>query len=144
MHIHRSALAAIALGAILASAGFASAEEKKFTANLAAASEVPPNDSAGTGTAEITFDTESKELTWTVEFSGLTGPAIGAHFHGPAAEGENAGVAVAMEGVESPLSGSATLTDEQVAELEGGMWYINIHTDAHPDGEIRGQVAAEM
>lgn len=144
MHIHRSALAAIALGAILASAGFASAEEKKFTANLAAASEVPPNDSAGTGTAEITFDTESKELTWTVEFSGLTGPATGAHFHGPAAEGENAGVAVAIEGTESPLSGSATLTDEQVAQLEGGMWYVNIHTEANPDGEIRGQVAAGM
>ncbi|MGH6923206.1 MAG: CHRD domain-containing protein [Propylenella sp.] len=142
--MHRSALAAIALGAILASAGFASAEEKKFTANLAAASEVPPNDSAGTGTAEITFDTESKELTWTVEFSGLTGPATGAHFHGPAAEGENAGVAVAIEGTESPLSGSATLTDEQVAQLEGGMWYVNIHTEANPDGEIRGQVAAGM
>jgi hypothetical protein len=144
MHIHRSALAAIALGAILASAGFASAEEKKFTASLAAASEVPPNDSAGTGTADVTFDTESKELSWTIEFSGLTGPATAAHFHGPAAEGENAGVAVPIEGTESPLEGSVMLTDEQVAQLEGGMWYVNIHTDAHPDGEIRGQVAAGM
>jgi hypothetical protein len=140
MRIHHSGAAALALAAVLASAGFAAAEEMKFTAELSAANSVPPNDSGGTGTADVTYDTDSMELSWTVEFSGLTGPMTAAHFHGPAAEGENAGVAVPIEGMESPLEGSATLTEEQATQLMEGLLYVNIHTEANPDGEIRGQV----
>jgi hypothetical protein len=140
MQIHRSSAAALALAAVLASSGFALAEEKHFAADLSGASEVPPNDSGGAGTANITYDTDSKELTWTVEYSGLTGPATAAHFHGPAAEGENAGVVVPIEVAEGTMEGSATLNDEQASQLTEGMLYVNIHTGAHPDGEIRGQV----
>jgi hypothetical protein len=42
----------------------------------------------------------------------------------------------------SPIAGSATLTDEQITQLQGGMWYFNVHTAEYPDGEIRGQVKA--
>ena len=140
MHSQRLLPAALALAAIMASAGMAAAEEMKFTAELSPASEVPPVESGGTGMADITYDTESMELTWTVEFSGLSGPATAAHFHGPAAEGENAGPTVPIEGMESPLTGSATLTEEQATQLMDGMWYVNVHTEANPDGEIRGQV----
>jgi hypothetical protein len=140
MRIHHCSVAALALSAVLASAGFAVAEEAHLGAELSAASEVPPNDSGGTGTADVNYDTESKELSWTITFSGLTGPLTAAHFHGPAPEGENAGVVVPIEGAESPLEGSATLTDEQATQLMEGMLYVNLHTDAHPDGEIRGQV----
>jgi hypothetical protein len=68
-----------------------------------------------------------------------------AHFHGPAAAGANAGVLVwisekgKMEAA-SPLKGQATLTDAEAADLTAGNLYINIHTAAHKDGEIRGQV----
>ncbi|HEX9904519.1 MAG TPA: CHRD domain-containing protein, partial [Propylenella sp.] len=48
------------------------------------------------------------------------------------------------EGSESPLEGSATLTDEQAALLADGMLYINVHTEANPGGEIRGQVTGDM
>jgi hypothetical protein len=140
MHIHYSGIAACAFAALLASASLASAEQKHFTAELSAASVVPPNDSEGTGSADITYDTDSMELSWTIEYSGLTGAAVAAHFHGPAAEGENAGVAVPIEVSESPMEGSATLTEEQAGQLMDGMLYVNIHTEAHPDGEIRGQV----
>jgi hypothetical protein len=75
-----------------------------------------------------------------IEFSGLSGPVTAAHFHGPAAPGENAGPVVTIDDLESPSEGSATLTDEQAAQLANGQWYVNIHTEAHPDGEIRGQV----
>ncbi len=47
------------------------------------ASETPPNQTAGTGTADVTLDTQSRLLSWTVGYSGLTGPATAAHFHGP-------------------------------------------------------------
>jgi len=38
------------------------------------------------------------------------------------------------------MKGEATLTDAQAADLQSGKWYFNIHTAAHPGGEIRGQV----
>ena len=116
-----------------------------MTATLDGAQQVPPVDSPGKGTAEVTFDTETKKLDWTVEYSGLTGAPAAGHFHGPAAKGENADVAVPFEGaLTSPIKGSATLTDAQAADLMAGKYYINIHTPAHQGGEIRGQVEKAM
>ena len=75
-------------------------------------------------------------------FSGLTGAATAAHFHGPAAPGANGApqVPVKMSPVASPINGTATLTPTQAKELLAGKWYINIHTKANPNGEIRGQL----
>jgi CHRD domain-containing protein len=102
---------------------------------------VPTNTSAGTGTADMDYDAASKKLSWTVTYSGLSGPATAAHFHGPAEAGKNAGVAVAIpNATSSPVKGEATLTDAQAADLISGKYYINIHTAANPGGEIRGQV----
>jgi hypothetical protein len=143
MRIEYCGAAALAFAAFLA-AGAASAEEIHFETELTAASEVPPNDSAGTGSADVMFDSESKELTWDIEFSGLTGPATAAHFHGPATETENAGPVITLEVAEGDIEGSATLTDEQASQLMEGLWYINIHTEANKGGEIRGQVKQEM
>ena len=130
-------IAAIAMLAASASL----AEEMKMKADLSATQEVPPTQSQGKGNAEVNFDTASKKLSWTVTYSGLTGPATAAHFHGPAETGKNAGVAVPIPNqANSPVSGSATLTDAQAADLAAGKYYVNIHTAANPGGEIRGQV----
>jgi CHRD domain-containing protein len=113
----------------------------KFKATLDGKSEVPATTSSGSGTADIDYDPASKKLSWKLTYSGLTGPATAAHFHGPAEPGKNAGVAVAIpNATSSPTEGSATLTDAQAADLEGGKYYINVHTAANPAGEIRGQV----
>ena len=140
----RGGLLGLALAAALGMGGGALAETMSFKASLNAGSEVPPNDSKGTGDAEVSYDTASKMLTWTINFSGLTGPATAAHFHGPAEAGKNAGVAVPISEKDkpfaSPFKGSATLTDAQAADLEKGMWYVNVHTEANKGGEIRGQV----
>lgn len=58
-------------------------------ADLKASAEVPPKDSAGTGTLTATLDTETNEFKYHVEFSGLTGAVVAAHFHGRADEGAN-------------------------------------------------------
>ncbi|MDQ6433413.1 CHRD domain-containing protein [Mesorhizobium sp. LHD-90] len=134
----------LTLAAALFAASPAMAEMVKMSATLEASQEVPPNDSAAKGTADITFDTETRKLDWTIEYSGLTGDATGAHFHGPAAAGANADVAVPIEDPKSGAKGSATLTEAQATDLMAGQYYVNIHTAAHAGGEIRGQVEKAM
>lgn len=138
---------------ILASASAipAAAEEMKFMAELTGAAQVPPVETEGMGMADVTVDTEAMTVTWTVEYQDLTGEPVAAHFHGPAtpeetappvidltvdAEGETEGEAVPMD----IMSGSSEITEEGLQQLQDGLWYINIHTEQHPDGEIRGQV----
>jgi len=133
-------IAAVALLTCIAATS-ALADTVKYKADLSGASEVPPTTSAGKGSLDATYDTTSKQLTYTVNYSGLTGPATAAHFHGPAAPGANSGVAVPVQGaLASPIKGTATLTDAQAADLQSGKFYFNIHTDANKPGEIRGQV----
>jgi CHRD domain len=134
----RVTFATLAIGAAVAFAGPAFADKMKAT--LDGASEVPPNTSAGKGTADIDYDAASKKLSWKLTYSGLSGPATAAHFHGPAAAGANAGVAVPISNAASGSEGSATLTDAQAADLVAGKYYVNVHTEANKAGEIRGQV----
>lgn len=140
-----SSLAGLAAAAVMAVSSPLLAESVKLAATLDGAQESPPVKTEGKGTAQLTFDTESRELDWTVEYSGLSGPTAAGHFHGPAEKGKNAGVAVPFEGeLASPIKGSATLTEAQAADLLAGRYYINLHTAAHKDGEIRGQVEKAM
>lgn len=132
--------AAFGLGAIAAMPAMAAMAET-VTAKLAATNEVPANPSTGMGTLEGSFDKQTKMLNWTVTYSGLTGPVKAGHFHGPAMAGQNSGVALGFTGsVDSPIKGTATLTDAQAADLLAGKWYVNLHTAAHAGGEVRGQV----
>ncbi|RXG90947.1 MULTISPECIES: CHRD domain-containing protein [Bradyrhizobium] len=134
-------LGTIALvGSVIAASGIANAEAVKLQAELKGGNEVPPNSSSGSGKAEASYDTVTKVLTYTVTYAGLTGPAMGAHFHGPGEAGKNAGIVLPFKTVQSPIQGSATLTDAQAADLLTGKWYANIHTAANPGGELRGQM----
>jgi len=145
MTLFRSGLASFAAASLLVAAPAAFAETQTYKATLTSASEVPPNASKGTGALTSTYDTATKKLTWSVTFSGLSGPATAAHFHGPAAAGANAGVVVPQkDGLTSPMKGEATLTDAQAADLMAGKWYFNIHTEANKGGEIRGQAMKGM
>ena len=133
--------AAASFSVCLLFAPLAHAEVVAFKADLKAADETPPNDSKGTGSATINYDTASKKLTWTITYADLTGPATAAHFHGPAPVGKAAGVEVPIPNADkSPIEGSATLTDAQAKDLEDGQLYVNIHTAANKAGELRGQV----
>src|SRR6202140_5733436 len=131
---NKTMIATLALSAAIAFSGTAFAEKMKAT--LDGKAEVPPNASAGTGTADIDYDPATKKLSWKVTYSGLSGPATAAHFHGPADPGKNAGVAVAIpNATETPPEGSAILTDAQAADLVAGKYYVNVHTAANPGGE---------
>ena len=126
----------------------ASAAPTSFQVKLDGAQQVPPVQTEGSGTADLTYDPATKLLTWNVAFSGLSGPASMAHFHGPAPAGKNAGVEIWIstkgKTATSPLVGQATLTDAEAADLMAGNLYINVHTAKNPGGEIRGQVKPPM
>jgi hypothetical protein len=120
------------------------AAPESFEVSLTGAQQVPAVETSGKGTAKLTYDPATRVVHWTIKYEGLSGPVTMAHFHGPAEEGKNAGVQawLAKQGspVESPIKGHVTLTPEQAKQFAAGEWYINLHTAAHPDGEIRGQV----
>ena len=130
---------AAALGLALL-AGGAHAATVRFAAALSGAQEVPANAETGKGEVSATLDTVTKVFTYTATYSGLTGPGGAAHFHGPAAPGANAPPVVMVASPASPITGTATLTDAQIADLTAGKWYFNVHTAAHGGGELRGQL----
>ena len=117
-----------------------------FQVPLTGAQQVPPVQTPGSGSADLTYDPSTRIVTWNVTFSGLSSQATMAHFHGPAPAGKNAGVKVwlsqkgKME-MTSPISGQTTLSPDDAKMFEAGDMYINVHTKNNPDGEIRGQVA---
>jgi hypothetical protein len=128
----------VAAGTLLMAGPTSFAANVKYKADLKGSKEVPAADSSATGKANITYDDKAKKLSWVVTYSGLSGEPTAAHFHGPAAPGKNAGPVVDISG--DIKKGSAELTAEQAADLKAGKWYLNIHTEKFPDGEIRGQV----
>ncbi|HEY3910688.1 MAG TPA: CHRD domain-containing protein [Stellaceae bacterium] len=131
----------LAMGALVMVAASGQAATRVFKATLNGSSEAPPTASTGTGTATATLNTATRRLSWDVTYSGLTGPTRAAHIHGPAAPGKNAPVVVPFTGsLASPIKGSKLLTAAQMANLDAGDDYVNIHTAKYPAGEIRGQL----
>ena len=136
----RTGLSGFAIAATLILVSPAFAEMVDYKAELKGTNEVPATTSKATGTLTGTYDTATKKFTWKGSYTGLSGDATAAHFHGPAELGKNAGVAVPISAIKGPMDGSATLTDAQAADLAAGKWYVNVHTAANKDGEIRGQL----
>lgn len=130
---------------------------------LSPANEVPP--ATGTGSGDevftgITYDTDTNVLTVALGygsfagFTDLTGAASSAHIHGPAPATGTAppihDFFAASQHIAAPVPttggliiGTATLSDANETSLLAGQLYINIHTAANPNGEIRGQLVED-
>jgi len=117
-------------------AGAASAQMMHYTAKLAGAAGVK-------GSGDVFAMLEGKTLTYTVNYKDLTGPAVAAHFHDAPTPGGNGPPIAPATVTASPIKGTATLTDAQIADLNAGKVYFNVHTAANPGGEIRGTLAAQ-
>jgi hypothetical protein len=109
---------------------------------LSGAQQVPPVETSGTGQVAVTFNSETRELSWSLDYSDLSSDATAAHFHGPADPGETAPPVIPVDDFSDGAEGSATLTEEQAEQLMAGKMYFNLHTENNPNGEIRGQVTA--
>ena len=146
--MNRLALGALAITAAALTAGLSGCGSMMqpsnmvaFTTQLRGANEVPANASTGSGSVDAAFNKDTMLLRWKVSYTGLTGNATAGHFHGPAAVGANAGVALGWANpIANGMEGSATLTAAQAADLMAGKWYANVHTAANPGGELRGQM----
>ncbi len=125
-----------------------------YFADLAGFQENPPvaTSAAGKGIAVISADAST--ITYLVSYSGLSGTANAAHIH-TGAVGTNGGVILPLAAGPSPMVGTLTATDfsasgavatfaEAVAAIRAGTTYFNIHTTAHPGGEIRGQIGVTV
>lgn len=140
----RIVIPAVCAAALAGWAVAAQAASESFKVALTGAQQVPPVETSASGTANLTYDPATHVLTWDITYSGLSAGATMAHFHGPAAAGANGPVTVWLShkgsAADSPIKGEATLTPEQAEQFTAGQWYVNVHTSAHPAGEIRGQV----
>jgi len=157
-HLRQSALSLLALaGALALSLSPASAEILTYTAALDSAQvvpsptvSVPPKTlSPGKGTAELVYDTTKKTITWTISYSGLSGPARSVKLHSPASAGHVANATVVNYGDIETLpikSDYATQVGAPVSDafdkaLRDGNVYVQIGTTAYPLGEVRGQLS---
>ena len=117
-----------------------------ISGSASGAQEVPAVATGATGSITGNYNDVTNVLTYSVTWTGLSGTANAAHFHGPALPGVSAGVIVpftiANNAATGNLSGTATLTDAQEVDMLAGKWYYNVHTTANPGGEIRGQLTA--
>ena len=141
--LSRRTVCALAGLALTAWVGSATAATMSFKVPLSGDEQVPPVTTAGKGTADLTWDASTRVVTWDITYSGLTGEVTMAHFHnGPAGKNGKVVVWLTKKGsmTTDAIKGQETLTPEQAKQFEAGDWYINVHTKAHPAGEIRGQV----
>ena len=137
-------------------------KDKVLQANLSGAQEVPEVDTPAKGKARLKFDAGFTEVEVSVEVKGLVGSVTGVHLHcarpsanGPVAVGLISPGMLVFNG--KKVKGTLTNADftgadcvpstgrpiTNVAGLafaaQDGLIYVNVHTDAHPPGEIRGQ-----
>ena len=93
-----------------------------------------------TGSGSLTAVLAGNRLTLRGRFDGMNSPATVAHVHRAprGLRGPNVwdlSVTKAQGGI---VEGSITLTAGQIADLERGWYYVQIHTEKNPDGQLRG------
>ena len=129
-----------------------------YLAELTGTAQRPdPVITTATGTATINFTPGSGSsgqlISYSVTVTGLSGPATAAHIHGPAGTDAAAPVIVPFTITSGSIAGvisSGTIAstghptismDSLVVLLRNGNSYVDVHTGANPNGEIRGQLA---
>ena len=106
--------------------------------SLSGANEVPPVTTKATGEGTIMV-ADDGSVSGSVTTSGVAGTA--AHIHEGAA-GKNGPVIVPLtkEGDTYKVPAGAKFTAAQMTSFKAGNLYINVHSAAHPGGEVRGQL----
>jgi hypothetical protein len=139
--------------------------DRRFKARLVGTEEVPPIANTGSGFLRMTLSDDGTAISFQLDYEGLPGPPSAAHLHF-GQRGVNGGVAFFFCGgggkPACPAATSGSVTGTVVAAdvlgpaaqgipagdlatvlelMRDGITYANMHTEAHPGGEIRGQVS---
>jgi hypothetical protein len=131
----RSGLLALGLVSVGAPA---MADTVKYAAELAGDDLNAPQASAAKGKAAFTFDTASKTLTWTVEYSGLSQAATG--WSCGTIDSKTGPVVSVKSGLASPIKGSKTIGEADASALSARRWVCVLET-SDDNVEIGGEVA---
>jgi len=122
---------------------------RRSTVTLSGAKEVPPNNSTGSGTAQIDYNVSKKTISYRLDWSlgSLTEVTTAMHFHGAAngTDTTSSPIVIPITGFSPLYSGTVSgttrqLTDEESDQLLSGKWYVNVHSSTYPNGEIRGNI----
>jgi hypothetical protein len=139
----------LALAAMMLAGSELAAAQIHFTARLNGEQAGQPA-ITGSGSGSFSLNDDFTQLTYVISYQGLSGAlSIGGHFHRGAA-GTSGGVVRTIAEAGAAPSGTLTgvwrsddpqpLTPALVESLLTGRIYVNLHTEALPPGEIRGQV----
>lgn len=119
-------------------------DQVAFDGVLSGMQEVPAVTTNATGVSHFSLSSDFSEIEYEVQVEGLSGPISGAHLHNAEA-GANGPVVVDLSGdidgnvISGTISGAA-VTESLIIEMLEGNVYLNVHTAANPDGEIRAQI----
>lgn len=119
------------------------ASAQNYTAVLDGLQEVPPVATPAFGSGTFTLN-GAKMLSYNITFAGLIGTETGAHIHGPAAVGFPAGIIFPLPAGSPKVGVVGPLTPTQEADLNAGLWYVNVHSTFKTGGEIRGQLLSAV
>jgi hypothetical protein len=137
--IHASWLAHLALGAVLPVVGMGSAIAADIAVKLTGADEVPAVTSSATGVGTIVIKSDMS-VSGSVKTTGIEGTMAHIHLAAPGQNGPPIIALVKKSEYEWSVPEGAKLTDEQYKSFKSGKLYVNVHSDAHKGGEIRGQL----
>ena len=94
------------------------------------------------GEGEVILTLNGNSLIVDGNFSGMSSAATGAHIHNgpPAQPGPVIHTLEVSQSTDGSVSGTLSLSDEQVEALSNNEFYIQIHSESNPAGELRGWV----
>ncbi|HEY6483964.1 MAG TPA: CHRD domain-containing protein [Steroidobacteraceae bacterium] len=116
-----------------------SALAKDIKVKLTGAEETPPVTTSATGTGTIKVATD-KSVSGVIKTSGIEGTMAHIHVGAPGQSGPPIITLTKGAGGTWKVPPGSKLTDEQYASFKSGNLYVNVHSEQHKPGEIRGQL----
>ena len=120
-------------------AGLGSALSADVTVKLTGAQEVPPVTTSATGSGTIVIKPD-KSVSGSITTVGIQGTMAHIHLAAPGANGPPIITLVKTSETVWSVPEGAKLTDDQLKSFKDGNLYVNVHSAAHPGGEIRTQL----
>jgi hypothetical protein len=148
MNVQTCALLGTAVLCLSLAPSGAQASVITYNVTLDGSQAVPVNATSAFGSATVTVDDVADSVSVVLSFTGLIGGnASAAHIHCCVAPTANGPVVIPFTGFPATTSGTYSNTftgvsTANIAGIENGLAYINIHDGVFPGGEIRGDILA--